>query len=65
MEKLTREEMKKVVGGTGQLIWWNCWDTPRSGITSHACQATNPAPACGEYICYDSGTTCTTKLGCT
>jgi hypothetical protein len=62
MKKLTRDEMKSVKGGSGQLYNWNCQDVPGGPFISNACSATNPiGPNCPEYYCYNTGVPCTTK----
>jgi hypothetical protein len=60
MEKLTREEMKKVSGGVGMKYIWHCQDTASSPfMTAGTCSSGDPAVYCGEYSCINSGVTCT------
>lgn len=66
MKKLTRDEMKSVMGGTGQLYNWQCQDVAGGPFISNACAYSNPiGPDCPEYYCYNTGVPCSTKTnGC-
>jgi|GEM_PF-1915569 len=58
-KKLTRAEMKTIVGGTGQKYIWYCADYA-GGPTGPpgTCSDTNPVTFCSEYSCYNTGVTC-------
>jgi hypothetical protein len=66
MQKLSREEMRNVAGGTGQLTNWKCQDVKNGPYISNACAYADPAggPNCPEYACMPDGTCSTPTNGC-
>jgi hypothetical protein len=63
--KLTREQMKKVTGGTNKTLW-ACYSIYGGGFLANVCNATNPAdPAnhCSGMTCNPIGT-CSSQFLC-
>jgi hypothetical protein len=60
MEKLSREELKKVTGGHPMVTIWKCQDVQGGPYISTACYWEDPAggPFCPEYSCYNTGVLC-------
>jgi hypothetical protein len=62
-KSLSRDEMKKVVGGTGKLFYYNCSYTA-GGPEFSNCVDHNPTTDCGYYQCTDTGAVCTLPVEC-
>jgi len=67
-KKLSRDEMKLVIAGTGQLTVWHCQDVPGGPYISVACATGDPIVVfgtshCPEYSCFNTGVACSPSSG--
>jgi hypothetical protein len=67
-KKLSRNEMKLIIAGGGQLTTWLCQDYAGGPYISSACAIGNPITEfgplhCNEYSCYNTGVSCPVSTG--
>jgi len=65
MKKLSRNEMKKVAGGTVNTLW-SCYSASFGGYVL-TCSLTDPTQrcsGCGYSDCTNTGTTCGSQSAC-